>query len=100
MCIIHVFRRSHRGVILGLLAAALVKGSAGAQTSVKFALDWKFEGPAAPFLVAVDRGYFTAERLDVTIEPGNGSLEPINHSNAIIVNAKFAAENAEAVRGF
>jgi len=78
MCIIHVFRRSHRGVILGLLAAALVKGSAGAQTSVKFALDWKFEGPAAPFLVAVDRGYFTAERLDVTIEPGNGSLEPIN----------------------
>jgi len=78
MCIIHVFRRSHRGVILGLLAAALVKSSAGAQTSVKFALDWKFEGPAAPFLVAVDRGYFTAERLDVTIEPGNGSLEPIN----------------------
>ena len=78
MCIIHVFRRSRRGVILGLLAAALVKGSAGAQTSVKFTLDWKFEGPAAPFLVAVDRGYFTAEKLDVTIEPGNGSLEPIN----------------------
>jgi len=78
MCVIHLFRRSHRGVILGLLAAALVKGSADAQTSVKFTLDWKFEGPAAPFLVAVDRGYFTAERLDVTIEPGNGSLEPIN----------------------
>jgi NitT/TauT family transport system substrate-binding protein len=78
MCIIYVFRRSRRGVILGLLAAALVKGSAAAQTSVKFTLDWKFEGPAAPFLVAVDRGYFTAEKLDVTIEPGNGSLEPIN----------------------
>ncbi|MGE5772069.1 MAG: ABC transporter substrate-binding protein [Hyphomicrobiales bacterium] len=78
MCIIHVFRLSRRGVILGLLAAALVKGSAAAQTSVKFTLDWKFEGPAAPFLVAVDRGYFTAEKLDVTIEPGNGSLEPIN----------------------
>ena len=32
----------------------------------------------APFLVAVDRGYFTAENLEVMIEPGNGSLEPIN----------------------
>src|SRR5262245_26848023 len=62
----------------GCSPAPLMKGSAGAQTSVKFVLDWKFEGPAAPVLVAVDRGYFTAERLDVTIEPGNGSLEPIN----------------------
>ena len=61
MCIIHAFRRRYWGVILGLLAVALVRGSAGAQTSVKFTLDWKFEGPAAPFLVAVDRGYFTAE---------------------------------------
>jgi NitT/TauT family transport system substrate-binding protein len=65
-------------VSLGLFAAALVTASAGAQTSVRFTLDWKFEGPAAPFLVAVDRGYFTAEKLEVTIEPGNGSLEPIN----------------------
>ncbi|MGC1762054.1 MAG: ABC transporter substrate-binding protein [Pseudolabrys sp.] len=78
MRITHVFCRRYRGVILGLLAAALVRDSAGAQTSVKFTLDWKFEGPAAPFLVAVDRGYFTAEKLEVTIEPGNGSLEPIN----------------------
>ena len=77
MRITHVFCRRYRGVILGLLAAALVRDSAGAQTSVKFTLDWKFEGPAAPFLVAVDRGYFTAEKLEVTIEPGNGSLEPI-----------------------
>ena len=78
MRIIHGFWPSRKGATLGLLAAALVTGSAGAQTSVKFALDWKFEGPAAPFLVAVDRGYFTAENLEVTIEPGNGSLEPIN----------------------
>jgi NitT/TauT family transport system substrate-binding protein len=78
MRIIRVFRRRYWGVILVLLAAALVRGSAGAQTSVKFTLDWKFEGPAAPFLVAVDRGYFAAENLEVMIEPGNGSLEPIN----------------------
>src|SRR5262249_38407705 len=48
---------------------------AHAQTVIlKLALDWRFEGPAAPFLVAADKGYFTAEGLDVTIEPGTGSV--------------------------
>ncbi|MGV3634183.1 MAG: ABC transporter substrate-binding protein [Pseudorhodoplanes sp.] len=65
----------------GLLAAvmtALASGSAAAQTPVKFTLDWKFEGPAAPFLVAADKGYYKAEGLDVTIDTAGGSLEPLN----------------------
>ena len=49
-----------------------------AQTAIKFSLDFKFEGPAAPFLVAIDKGYFKAEGLDVTIDTAAGSLEPIN----------------------
>src|SRR4029078_13453454 len=53
-------------------------GSAAAQTPVKFSLDFKFEGPAAPFVVAIDKGYFKAEGLDVTIDTAAGSLEPIN----------------------
>ncbi|MCQ1573121.1 ABC transporter substrate-binding protein [Neorhizobium galegae] len=48
-----------------------------AQTAVKFTLDWKFEGPAAGFLLAQDKGYFKAEGLDVTIDTGNGSVEAI-----------------------
>jgi NitT/TauT family transport system substrate-binding protein len=64
--------------ILGFLALALASGPAAAQTAVKVALDWKFEGPQAPFLVAAERGYFAAEGLEVTIEPGSGSVEPIN----------------------
>jgi NitT/TauT family transport system substrate-binding protein len=63
---------------IGTLIAALTVAPATAQTPVKVAFDWKFEGPAAPFLVAIDRGYFTAEGLEVSIDPGNGSLEPIN----------------------
>src|SRR5262245_60035223 len=52
-------------------------GSAAAQTDVKSALDWKFEGPAAPYFVAIDKGYYKAEGLNVTIDSGPGSVAGI-----------------------
>jgi NitT/TauT family transport system substrate-binding protein len=68
-----------RSITAGLagLAALTIAGSAAAQTPVKFSLDFKFEGPSAPFVVAIDKGYFKAEGLDVTIDSAAGSLEPI-----------------------
>jgi NitT/TauT family transport system substrate-binding protein len=66
-----------RPSLAGLLLAALA-GPAAAQTAIKFSLDFKFEGPSAPFVVAIDKGYFKAEGLDVTIDSAGGSLEPIN----------------------
>ncbi|TKT80179.1 ABC transporter substrate-binding protein [Aquamicrobium sp. LC103] len=48
-----------------------------AETDVKFTLDWKFEGPAAGFFLAQDKGYFNDEGLNVTIDTGNGSVEAI-----------------------
>src|SRR6476659_1520225 len=63
-----------------ILAAAVLSSAANAQTAIKFSLDFKFEGPAAPFLVAIDKGYFKAEGLDVTIDTAAGSLEPINRA--------------------
>ncbi len=65
----------------GLLAGAVVllgTAAAQAQTPVRFSLDWRWEGPAAPFAVALDKGYFKAEGLDVTIDPSAGSREPIS----------------------
>ena len=50
---------------------------ASAQTDVKFALDWKFEGPSAPYFVAIDKGYYKAEGLNVTIDTGPGSVAGI-----------------------
>ncbi len=60
------------------LVAVACTSPAAADTPVKFTLDWKFEGPSAPFVVAIDRGYYKAQGLDVTIDTAGGSLEPIN----------------------
>ena len=64
--------------LIAVLLATFLIASAHAQTAVKFALDWRFEGPAAPYFVAIDKGYYKAEGLDVSIDPGSGSVEGIN----------------------
>lgn len=72
---------SRRSFSVAALAAGLALSGlvlpAAAQTDVKLTLDWRFEGPAAGFLLAQDRGYFAAEGLNVTIDTGNGSVEAI-----------------------
>jgi NitT/TauT family transport system substrate-binding protein len=67
-----------RTVLSAALFALASSATAMAQTPVRFALDWRFEGPAAPYLVALDKGFYKAEGLDVTIDAGNGSVEAIN----------------------
>jgi NitT/TauT family transport system substrate-binding protein len=57
----------------GIFAATL----AAAETKINFALDWKFEGPSAPYFAAIDNGHFADEVLDVTIEAGSGSVQTI-----------------------
>ena len=73
----NVVRLSRIGLVLAA-ASAFSLNPASAQQAIKFSLDFKFEGPAAPFVVAIDKGYFKAEGLDVTIDTAGGSLEPIN----------------------
>lgn len=46
-------------------------------TPVKFINDWKWEGQAAPLLMASDLGFFTEEQLDVTLDVGKGSLDAL-----------------------
>ncbi|NEX47537.1 ABC transporter substrate-binding protein [Pseudotabrizicola algicola] len=66
-----------RPALSGFFTALLLTHAAHAETAMPFALDWKFEGPAAPYFVALDKGYFAAEGLSVEITEGAGSLDAI-----------------------
>jgi NitT/TauT family transport system substrate-binding protein len=63
---------------LAVFAATIALGGASlAETKIPFALDWKFEGPAAPYFAAIDNGHFGAADLNVEISAGQGSLDAI-----------------------
>jgi len=70
---IRLIAKSLAVTLLGVLASA----SSFAATNIQFALDWKFEGPSAPYFLAIDNGHFAAAGLDVEISPGKGSLDAI-----------------------
>ncbi|MCE2522641.1 MAG: ABC transporter substrate-binding protein [Rhodobacteraceae bacterium] len=59
------------------LAGIVAASAATAQEKMPFALDWKFEGPSAPYFAAIDNGHFAAAGLDVEISAGQGSLDAI-----------------------
>jgi NitT/TauT family transport system substrate-binding protein len=72
-----MFYRAATCLAASLATSLWVAAAAQAQTAMPFALDWKFEGPAAPYFVALDKGYFTTEGLSVEISEGAGSLDAI-----------------------
>jgi NitT/TauT family transport system substrate-binding protein len=75
-----VFQMSRRKTLLSLgfaAFAAIAPAAAQVPTKIRFTLDWRFEGPSALFLMGIDKGYYAAEGLDVTIDTGNGSREAI-----------------------
>ena len=65
------------GTALIALSMIFVSVSSYADTKVQFALDWKFEGPSAPYFLAIDNGHFKAGGMEVEISPGKGSLNAI-----------------------
>ena len=59
------------------LGAMSMAATSHAETNIQFALDWKFEGPSAPYFLAIDNGHFADAGLEVEISPGKGSLDAI-----------------------
>jgi NitT/TauT family transport system substrate-binding protein len=64
------------------------------RTNVRFTLDFAFQGPTAPFLLAQDKGYYTAEGLNVSIDRGFGSADAISKIAAGNYDMGFADFNS------
>ena len=66
----HIVTRARR-------AAGRIGGSASAQEKFTFALNWFAVGDHAAYWVALDKGYYKAKGLDVTLENSKGSGDSI-----------------------
>lgn len=68
-------RHVARLVTLVILAICTISvGSARAETKVRFGLDWIPGSVHSPFFIALYKGYYKAEGLDVVIDRGKGSV--------------------------
>jgi NitT/TauT family transport system substrate-binding protein len=83
-----------RTSLTAALLAAGLGAPAAAETSIKFTLDWKFQGPTAAFFVAQEQGYFKDEGLSVSIDSGNGSAGAVTRVASGAYQMGFADINA------
>jgi len=75
-------------------AAAPGAAAPARTTHLKFTLDWAIQGPQAPFLVALDKGYFAEEGLSVVIDRGFGSAGAISNIASGAYNLGYADINS------
>jgi NitT/TauT family transport system substrate-binding protein len=78
---------------LVLAVLLLAPMAATAQEPVRMILNWRLEGPNAPFFLAEDRGFFREEGLAVRLDPGEGSSAPIGRIAAGTYDAGFGDIN-------
>ena len=63
-----------RTLSIAFAALLATAGSASAQEKFTFALNWFAVGDHAAYWVALDKGYYKAKGLDVTLENSKGCL--------------------------
>jgi len=88
-----------RLVALATLAAVSVPLTPASAAEVNFITDFGYNGRHSYFYVALDKGYYKAEGLEVNILRGQGSADAIKKvaSGAAVVG--FAGENVKSAVG-
>lgn len=87
---------------LALAALIAVAGTASAQEKLTFALNWFPVGDHAAYWVALDKGYYKAKGLDVSLENSKGSgdvIAKVDSGRADMGIADAAVVIASAARG-
>lgn len=89
-----------RRIAAGALAAPWASVHGHGLLATPFALDWKFEGPSAACIAAIDNGHCAELGLEVAISAGRGSLDAIPKATvAPVIALMFAVLIALALLG-
>jgi len=81
-------------VLAAGLGLAQPPAGSGKQTTWKFTLDFIVQGPQAPFLVALEKGYYAAEGLNITVDRGFGSADAVTKIAGGAYNLGYADINS------
>jgi NitT/TauT family transport system substrate-binding protein len=86
-----------RLVVMTILAAAFVRIPSAQAAEVNFITDFGFNGRHSYYYVALDKGYYKAEGLDVTILSGQGSIDAVKKVASGAAEIGFADAGALAL---